>query len=123
LFSILVSAVILPENAAYGKKFAHIYEDNIFIFRRYLKIVRSLDNSVGIATGYGLDNGGVKNFLFSTSSKPALGPTSLLPNWYRGLFPRGYSGRGVKLKLTIHIQLVPRSGICRSIYPLPHTPS
>jgi hypothetical protein len=43
--------------------------------------VRSLDSSVGIATGYGLDDRGgrssspgkVKNFLFSTSSRPALG--------------------------------------------------
>jgi hypothetical protein len=42
----------------------------------------SRDSSVGIATGYGLDDRGVgvpspgrvKNFLF-TSSRPALGPT------------------------------------------------
>jgi hypothetical protein len=43
----------------------------------------SRNSSVGIATGYGLDDagvwvssaGGVKNFLFSTSSRPAPGPT------------------------------------------------
>jgi hypothetical protein len=42
----------------------------------------SHDSLVGIATGYGLDSWGVgvpfpvvKNFLFSTSSRPALGPT------------------------------------------------
>jgi hypothetical protein len=37
-------------------------------------------SAVGIATGYGLDDlgvgpGRVKNFLFSTSSRPALGST------------------------------------------------
>jgi hypothetical protein len=43
----------------------------------------SRDSVVGIATGYGLDDGGVgvpspgkvKNFLISTSSRPALRPT------------------------------------------------
>jgi hypothetical protein len=34
---------------------------------------------------------------------------------------RGSSGRGVKL--TTHLQLVPRSRKCGSIHPLPHTPS
>jgi hypothetical protein len=43
---------------------------------------RSRDSVVGIATGYGLDDGGsefefgrVKNFLFPTSSRSALGST------------------------------------------------
>jgi hypothetical protein len=44
---------------------------------------KSRDSSVGIATGYGLDDQGVglpspdrnNNFLFSTSSRPALGST------------------------------------------------
>jgi hypothetical protein len=53
----------------------------------------------------------VKNFLFSTSSRP-----SLLSNWYRG-----WSCRGVKL--TTHLQPVSRSRIRGSIHPLPHTPS
>jgi hypothetical protein len=35
------------------------------------------------------------------------GPPSLLPYGYLGLFPREQSGRGVKL--TTHLQLVPRS--------------
>jgi hypothetical protein len=43
----------------------------------------SRDSAVGIATGHGLDDRGVgvlspgrgKNFLFSRSSRPALGPT------------------------------------------------
>jgi hypothetical protein len=55
-------------------------------------------------------------FLLSTSSRPVLGPIWLCP---RGLFPRGYSGRGVNL--TIHLQLMPRSRIRGSIHPLPHT--
>jgi hypothetical protein len=49
--------------------------------RRYKTTSR--DSSVGIATGYGLDDRGVsvssprkvKNFLFCTSSRPALGST------------------------------------------------
>jgi hypothetical protein len=59
----------------------------------------------------------VKNFLFSVSSRPALGPPNLLSNGYRGLFPRGWSGRGVKL--TTHFQLVPRSRKFWSLHPLP----
>jgi hypothetical protein len=47
----------------------------------------SWDTSVGIATGYGLDG--------------------ILSNGYRGLYPRGYSGRGMKLTTDLH--LVPRS--------------
>jgi hypothetical protein len=47
------------------------------------------------------------------------GPPNLLSNGYRRLFPRGLSGRGVKL--TTHLQLVPRSRKCGPIHPLPHT--
>jgi hypothetical protein len=41
----------------------------------------SRDSSVGIATGYGMDDGGFESrqglgiFLFATASRPALGPT------------------------------------------------
>jgi hypothetical protein len=61
---------------------------------KYLKydfsVIRSRDSSVGIATGYGLDDQGsgglspdrVKNFYFSISSRPALGSTQS-----RGSFP------------------------------------
>jgi hypothetical protein len=62
-----------------------------------------------------------KIFLLSTSSRPALGSPRLLSNEYRGFFPRGYSGRGVKL--TTHLQLVPRPRICGSIHSLPYTSS
>jgi hypothetical protein len=54
--------------------------------------VRSRDGSVGITTLYGLDRrkGGVlvpvvKNFLFSTSSRPALGTTQPSIQWAPGV--------------------------------------
>jgi hypothetical protein len=57
-------------------------------------VSRSRDGTVSIATGYRLDDRGrssspgkVKNFLFSTSSKPALGQPSLLSKEYWELFP------------------------------------
>jgi hypothetical protein len=65
-------------------------------------------------------SGMVKNFLF-TSSRPALGPTQPLIQRVRGAVSQGCSGVGVKL--TTHLQLVPRSRKCGSIHPLPHTPS
>jgi hypothetical protein len=55
--------------------------------------------------------------VFQTSS----GPTQLPIQWVPGLFPQGYSGRG--MKLTTCLQLVPRSRKCGSINSLPHTPS
>jgi hypothetical protein len=62
-------------------------------------------SAVGIATGYGLDEGGVGVRVpvgakfFSSPRRPHRigGPSSLLSNGHRGRFPRWYSGRGVKL--------------------------
>jgi hypothetical protein len=65
--------------------------------------------------------GRVKNFLFSTSSRPALGSTQLPIQWVPGALSPGQSGRG--LKLTTHLQLVRRSRKYGSTHPLPRTPS
>jgi hypothetical protein len=58
----------------------------------------------------GLIPGKVKRAIYSPQ-RPSLylGSSSLLVNSYRGIYPCGYSGRGVKL--TTHLQLVPRSRI------------
>jgi hypothetical protein len=54
----------------------------------------SRDNTVRIATAYGLDDGvlspgGVKNYLFSTSFRLALGPTQPI-KWVPGLKRQGH---------------------------------
>jgi hypothetical protein len=73
----------------------------------------SRDSSVGIALGYGLDDrGSIPGGCWEFFSKPPRrerlwGPPRLLSYGYRGLFPWGKSGRGVKL--ATHLHLVPRS--------------
>jgi hypothetical protein len=84
-------------------------------------LFRSLDSLVGIATAYGLDGPSSSHgsaIFFSSPQRPDCGahPASN-PMCTGGLFPRGYSGRGVKL--TIHFHLVPRS---RNVEPYLHSP-
>jgi hypothetical protein len=85
------------------------------------------DSSVGIATGYGLDDRGVgvrvavRSRIFSSPRRPdrLWDPPKLLPNGHRGPIPQGLSGWGVKL--TTHLQLMPRSRKHVSIHPTdPH---
>jgi hypothetical protein len=100
-----------------------VKEQNV-IHSSYL-LFRSRDSVVGIATSYGLDNRGVGvqvhvgSRVFSSPRRPdqLWGPPSLLSKGYRGLSPRRLSGRSVKL--TNHLQLVPRSRKYGSIHPPP----
>jgi hypothetical protein len=61
----------------------------------------SQDSVVGIATGYGLDDRGWssspsrgKNFLFSTASRPDLGPTQPPIQWVLGALSLGVKRQG-----------------------------
>jgi hypothetical protein len=101
---------------------------NIFLFLACC-CVMSRDSSVGIATGYGLDGRrvGVRvpvgPRIFSSPHRPdrLWGPPSLLPNGYRRFFPLRKAARN--LKPITHLQLVPRTRIRGSVYPVPYTPS
>jgi hypothetical protein len=64
--------------------------------------VKRWDCSVGIATDYGLDNrmigvripAGAGNFLFTTASRPALGPTQPPFQWVPGALSLGVKRPG-----------------------------
>jgi hypothetical protein len=64
----------------------------------------SRDSVVGVATGYGLDDRGVgvrvqvesRNFPFSTSSRPALGPTQPPIQWTPGALSPGVKRPGIE---------------------------
>jgi hypothetical protein len=98
----------------------------LFLYLFLSAIPMLLDSVVGIATSYGLDDQGVGvrvpvgSGIFSSPNRPdrLWGRPNLLSNGYRGLFPRGLSSRGVKL--TTHLQLVPRSRKCGSIHSIPY---
>jgi hypothetical protein len=89
----------------------------------------SWDSVVGIATGYGLDDrrvgsstpGRVKNFLFSTSSRPALGSTHPRIQWVLGALSSGVKRPGREVD-----HLPPASAEVKKMWiytSTPHTPS
>jgi hypothetical protein len=81
----------------------------IIIYHTYRQLHRSWDSSVGIATGYGLDDRGV-GVRVPEGSKIFSSPRRPDRLWDRGV------------TLTTHHKLLPRSRKCGSIHPLPHTP-
>jgi hypothetical protein len=78
----------------------HIYAGNAErewswpYFNVLLQNLRSWDSIVGIVTSYRLDNGGVKNFLFSMSSRLALGSTQPPIQWVPGALSLGVKRPG-----------------------------
>jgi hypothetical protein len=77
-----------------------------------IKCMHKKTVGVGIATGYGLEGPGSipdseNVFLFSTASRPTLGPTLLPIKWVPEVFSPGVKRKGVKL--TTHLHLVLRS--------------
>jgi hypothetical protein len=104
---------------------ANLYLIVLIIFGIHV-VYRRRDSAVAITTGYGPNDSHssspnrVKNFLRSIHTCCGTNPSSYSMGT-GGLCPPGLSGRGVKQ--TTHLQLVLRSRKCRSILPLPHTPS
>jgi hypothetical protein len=94
------------------------------ILLRYVKISLSRDSAVVITTGYVLDGGGV-----GVTFPVGVRYFSLLNlvQTGSGAYPASYSmdtvGFAPGVKLTIHLQLVPRLVIHGSIHPLPYTTS
>jgi hypothetical protein len=104
-----------------------IHQNSVILFQEAYNLLGAW--IVGIATGYAPDDRGVgvpipeESRFFSSPRRPdwLWGPPKVQYNGYRGLLPRGQSGRGVKL--TTHLRLMPRSRQCGSMHPLLYRPS
>jgi hypothetical protein len=89
--------------------------DNSTVHNIYRELFNSRDSSVGIPLGYGLNDRGSRvrfragagNFPLHHRVQNGSGTHPASYNGYQGLFPWGWSDRGVKL--TTHLYLVPRS--------------
>jgi hypothetical protein len=84
------------------------------------------DSSVGLGTGYGLDGPGLilgkdKIFLYSTASRPALGPTQPLIQWVLGALSLGVKRKGRESDHSPPSSDEVKNG--GAIPPLAHTPS
>jgi hypothetical protein len=121
-----VSAPSLYVCIAFPKQFCNLHENSSMHRPQtlYTMYIRSRDSVVNVATSYGVRVPvGSTNFSSPRLSNRLWGAPNLLCNGYRGLFPRGQRDQAVKL--TTHLQLVPRSRKYRSIHVPPirlHTP-
>jgi hypothetical protein len=99
---------------------------NLFIdltsyFPKLHNNISSRDSVVGITTGYGVNDRGVKEFLFSTSSIPALWSTQPPIQWVLGTFSLGmnWPGRETDHSPPASVE-VKKTCLYKSV---PHTPS
>jgi hypothetical protein len=89
--------VLLCAEGGGGKEWEKAASYSVQVKRGNKHSSSSRDSSVGIVTGYELDDlrvgysstGGVKNFDFSLSTRPALGPTQPPIQWLPGALPPG----------------------------------
>jgi hypothetical protein len=119
---VTVSFVIVSINRS------HTILKTRLLFLQQVYLYRGRDSSVGIATGYRLDDRGVGvqvpvvSRIFSCPHRPdrLWGTPGLLSNGYWGALSQVVKR---PRREGDHSQLVPRSRKCESVRPLIHTPS